>query len=431
MALPLVVPLLAGAAFLALALSDDKKGGGGGGPAPFPGGGGGGGDDWFTVSPTGALMLKPERQPQVYATLSSQFIAGPVPPGTYGPSDAVQYNTSPGASAVLAWISNETRAKGNIVIMSTTMPYLASVPKGQELQWCQPSMRKWAVLAAPESLSMPAGGATQPGTYNVPGIGPVTIPGMGGQQQQPGQQPGQQQQQPGGMPQPGQTIQTPFGPVTVPAIPGVNAPQQQPGQPPPQQQPGPTTPAPANPGGASPPPAGTPINTPWGPMTVPSIPGVNAPATPTGPSTAGPWPADHMFTVRAGDMPSKMAQWYTGDFTQAEALRSLNGLVSHGSGSGVYYTPWYPGQQLKLPMNWNVAKGPPPLGSSSTPSTSSSSTEPSDWQKAQQAAYQSPTPYEVGTGYPTSGNTRTYAYRDLGGGYTAGVPSDLTYGGWR
>lgn len=206
------------------------------------------------------------------------------------------------------------------------------------------------------------GGAAPPGTLNIPGLGNVPIPagfpmpagfpgstvpassttpeGGGGEQ---------------GAPPPGTTVDTPLGPMQIPSIPGFNTPQGQPAgggggggtQP---QQPDPGAPAP-----------GTTVNTPLGPMQIPSVPGLNAPDDSNGGQpTPSTWPADHWHTIRAGDIASRIAQWFTGNFARAEELRSINNLTKQGSGNATYYTPWKVGQKLKLPLDWNTSKGPMP-----------------------------------------------------------------------
>lgn len=278
---------------------------------------------------------------------------GPANPQPAGPPGSVKYDAVPTTNPVLTWIQMQTSSSSNKhVLMSTQGPYLAAVKPGDEVLWCNPQVKQWALLAQSQGAGASPGGGQG---VNVPGFGTIPIPGGFGF---PGTTiPANTSDGGGGgggnsdAPAPGTPIQTPIGPVTIPGVPGFNMPAnggQQNGE---QQQPG-NTGAPA---------PGTVIQTPLGPVTIPGVPaggGGNG-----GGGGTGEWPADHTFYIRPGDIASAIAHWYTGNFARAEELRALNNLTKVGSGANTQYVPWQIGQKLKLPLDWNTSKGmPPPNG---------------------------------------------------------------------
>jgi hypothetical protein len=71
-----------------------------------------------------------------------------------------------------------------------------------------------------------------------------------------------------------------------------------------------------------------------------------------------------VHTVRLdGDNPYHLAKWHTGDGSRWRELLLLNGLQAVKHENGVTYaTPWKVGQKVKLPLDWDVSKGPIPPG---------------------------------------------------------------------
>lgn len=87
----------------------------------------------------------------------------------------------------------------------------------------------------------------------------------------------------------------------------------------------------------------------------PDLPGKVKPTIPT-PPTLGPMP----FTVRTGDYPYGLAQYYTGQgarYTELEPLNpNLGPMVTRtlAGGTGTYqiYENWAPGLKIVLPLSW-------------------------------------------------------------------------------
>jgi hypothetical protein len=72
----------------------------------------------------------------------------------------------------------------------------------------------------------------------------------------------------------------------------------------------------------------------------------------------------YVHTVRLdGDTPYYLAKWHTGDGSRWRELLLLNGLQAIKHENGITYaTPWKMGQKVKLPLDWDVSKGPIPAG---------------------------------------------------------------------
>jgi hypothetical protein len=377
---------LGGAAFVWALSNDGKKSGGGGGGAPgaLPGAGQGGSPDpnaamkaWFSVRPNGVIALRPERQPELTAVLSQKFVS-PSTVANVPAGSVLIHEVNTNGKPALQWCA-EQGAMGKHVLLSLDpkVPIMAPVSPGDELTWANANRGQFGLIAeagTPQGGGMPGGGAQggqQQGGFNVPGVGTIPInfpggfPGMpgGGQQQPPPQ--GQPQNQPASstQPAPPQTIDTPWGPFQVPGGFGIPGAQQ-----PPQGQGAPAPPPPQNGGQQAP--GG--IVLPGG-FTIPGgvIPGGAIPGMPPQQgggangavieTATGPWPAAYVHKIRQGDIASKIAQHYTGDFTRAEEIRALNNLTKKGSGANTYYEPWKLNQLIKLPTDWPVVqKGPPP-----------------------------------------------------------------------
>lgn len=359
MALPVfVIAAVAGAALL-WAANKEKAGASGGALPPSSTPPIGGPDDWFTTAPNGVLVVRPEKQSLLFAVLQQKFVdvaplaAADVPPGaTVRVLDAPAPNTFP----ALGWIAGQcnTARKHVILSLDNARPMLAAVAPGTETTWCAASLRRWALIAEAQGVaaaaptSAPAGGQT----INVPGFGTVTLPNMpAGTPAAPGGGTVPASTQPSATPP--TSIEVPgFGTIPLPGMPGAEP-----------SQPTPSAPTPGAP---------APVQTPWGPVVppagFPTVPGLpSAPTTPgsmpggTGLPGDVAWPAQFTHTIRPGDIASKLAQWYTGNFQRAYDLVPLNNLTIVGSGPKTYFTPWKVGQVLKLPLDWNVAKGRPPV----------------------------------------------------------------------
>lgn len=297
-------------------------------------------ESWFYVTPTGVLALRPERRGDMLAIAAQKFVGAPLygpnyPPATnrvVGPGESVQPLTQ--------WAQMEASGKGRNILLGLQEPIVASVAPGEEVVWAAASRKQFAVVFDAASAGQVPGvpGPTQPGsttpaqpgqTIQIPGLPPITLP-------------------------PGVSVPGVPGGPTVPA--STTTPD--PSQPQPQQ------PTPTPPGMPAP------FPFPQTPAPTPAPPG-----TPGGgvmvPTSTGPWPASHVHKIRPGDLPSKIAQWYTGSFQRADELRALNNLKKVGVGSQTYYIPWSVGQLVKLPTDWDTSKGPPaPLkGGSGVPAT--------------------------------------------------------------
>ena len=336
MALPGVVLLgLAAAAALLLASRDDDDAPSGGGA---PGGIGGPDLASFLEIKNGRIQVKPSYQAFFVSELAKGYavdtsedaggsVAALIPISQMGAAQAAG-----GVDAVAsAWMAAEL-AKGRSILMAIDgRQLLRSAIPSVVTAYASPSKEEWAVLADP-----PAAGASVP------------IPGQGGGATIPG----------GGATLPGGGT-VPAGGATLDDILDQLAGLQVPGAPGGEGQ-GPVT-------GPAPDPLGDLL----GQLGQGQIPGMPLPGggVPTPPGAVDPYGvgSPYLFRIRPGDIPSKLAQWYTGDFMRAEELRALNGLQKVGSGAQTYYTPWNVGQVVKLPTTWNVAKGLPAPGSGSQP----------------------------------------------------------------
>jgi hypothetical protein len=336
MALPGVVllGLAAAAALLLASKDDDEKQGGGGAP------GGLGGPDLasFLEVKNGRIQVKQAYQAffigeiaRGYAVDTSEDAGGSlavlVPLGELG---AAQQKGGVDAVAS-AWMAAELKKGRSILMAIDGRQLLRSALPSVVNAYASPQKEEWAVLADP-----PAAGASVP------------IPGGGGAT-------------PGGtLPAGGTSLDDILDQLAGLAIPQGATPGGE-GQ-------GPVT---------GPAPGSDPIGDlleQIGQGQLPQIPGMPQPGggtTPTPPGAVDPYGvgSPYLFKVRPGDIPSALAQWYTGDFMRAEELRALNGLQKVGSGAQTYYTPWNVGQVVKLPLTWNVAKGLPAPGSGSQPAT--------------------------------------------------------------
>lgn len=363
-----VIAAVAGAALLWAA--NKEKAGPGGALPPSSTPPIGGPDDWFTTAPNGVLVVRPEKQSLLFAVLQQKFVdvaplaAADVPPGaTVRVLDAPAPNSFP----ALGWIAGQCNTAHKHVILSldNSRPMLAAVTPGAELQWCAASLRRWALIAEAQGVTTPTSspqGGQGGQVVNVPGFGPMTIPNMPGMPATPAAPGGTVPASSTPSATPPTSIEVPgFGTIPLPGMPGAA-----PAQPTPNA-PTPSTPTPSTPSTPTP---GSTVQTPWGPVAVPpglpTVPGL--PSTPSAPTPAAPglpgnvaWPAQFTHTIRPGDIASRLAQWYTGNFMRAYDLVPLNNLTIVGKGPQTQFVPWQVGQVLKLPLDWNTAKGVPPL----------------------------------------------------------------------
>lgn len=348
----------------------------------------GGPNDWYHVSPDGVIAVKPDKQGLVYAILSDKWVAPVQEQNAPSVSVSVMPATVPqtgsaSAAAALPWIAAQCQAGRHVIIcINPARSLMAAVFPGEEKAWCgQNRSEKWALLAEAQPT---AGGFPIPGGTGVPGVPGVPTP------------PGQPWTPPApGVPTPGVPAAPSGGSIVLPGgivipIPGVPG-STVPGGPtvpagttttPPPAPPAP--PAPPTPGVEVPPLSGTfPIpGMPGGGIPIPGVPGgvvipgypggatTPTPGTTTTPPTnmgptvptstgAGPWPAAFVHTIRPGDIASRLAEHYTGNFLKAYDLQKLNKLQIVGKGKDTQFVPWKVGQVLALPLDWNVAKGPP------------------------------------------------------------------------
>ena len=87
-----------------------------------------------------------------------------------------------------------------------------------------------------------------------------------------------------------------------------------------------------------------------------------------------------LFTIRSGDIPSKLAQYYTGDsqrFRDIPPLNTAMGMKVVHKGSGTYLEPWR--GTIKLPLSWAAWSKPlPPVSSGSSSTTTATVPRNSD-----------------------------------------------------
>lgn len=73
-----------------------------------------------------------------------------------------------------------------------------------------------------------------------------------------------------------------------------------------------------------------------------------------------------VYVLRANDLASELAQWFTGNGNRWRELTTTNPKLQiqrapRGDGTFIeYLIPWVAGQQIILPVGWNAEKGPPP-----------------------------------------------------------------------
>jgi hypothetical protein len=336
------------------------------------------------VAPNGVVVVNPSMAAWVMDGLSKES-ATPIPGSPIG--QATLGALAVNAPNALAWAQQQA-ATGKIVLLGIEgNNSLAAVPPGQEVSLAQKSNHKWAVLLEPPSASSPLGIPGGPGappivstgpdgqtTVNIPGLPPIPV--SPGGQASPGQpQPGGGQTAPAGY-VPGQNGQP--GTFNIPglgtiAIPPVFGPQGQGGAAPPnpQQPSDPNAIPPFVPGDGTTPP----IFGGWPPPGFPNIPGLpSLPGAPPGPGGTAPaqgnrpqgatvWMGNdgrYRYAIRSGDIASRMAQWFTGNFARWRELEQVNPelkLVLQG-GKPYGYTPWRLDQVLVLPPGWDGSKGP-------------------------------------------------------------------------
>lgn len=105
---------------------------------------------------------------------------------------------------------------------------------------------------------------------------------------------------------------------------------------------------------------------------IPGIPG----GIPGVPTTPKPEPSTNMiFTVRWGDFPYGLAQYYTGQGARFKELEPLNPqlgpMITRQGPKGSYsiYQNWAPGLEIQLPASWKPYEKPLPVAGTQTPST--------------------------------------------------------------
>jgi hypothetical protein len=70
----------------------------------------------------------------------------------------------------------------------------------------------------------------------------------------------------------------------------------------------------------------------------------------------------YSYTIRGSELPSELAQWYTGDANRWRELVQTNSELRIRKANGIeYLTPWKSGQTIVLPKTWDVKKGPMPI----------------------------------------------------------------------
>lgn len=318
MAVP-VIPILFGAALLLLGSS--KKSSSGSSSST------GSSSDMLMRNPlNGVVQVRPDKLVGILGWLNAYF-ATPVPPNaevaTYGGSQA-SLSTTPGAESAVATIGRYAAlGQHTLINIDGGPPKLWFVPRGAELAVAKlmpGEGGKWALLVEGSSAAVPmtpgvpgqgmSPGGVAPGVSQTPG-GP-TIPGS---------------YNPGGAAG-GQTVNIPgIGPVTIPAIPGM------PEVPPIQ--------------GQAPPAVVVPPGVPG--MT--DVPGIATPAT---------------YTLQKGDIASRMAERFTGDFSRWKELGLTNAElvivnedrkpVAQYGGAAFGFLPWKPGQPVILPPGWDITR---------------------------------------------------------------------------
>ncbi len=364
------------------------------------------------VAPNQVVVVNPAMAAWVMQGLAQQS-ATPIPGSAINQATLSQ-QAAPNAPNALAWAQGQA-AQGKIVLLGIEgNNSLAAVIPGQEVTLANVNQRRWAVLLEPPGASLPLpGGGSVP---NLPGpnYGPPSQPGGGtpagpGYQTPPGDQgtnyvPGQQ---PGPFDPLGQ-----LGKILKPYLPPQQGQPSSPGQP---QSQGPTAPAgytpgqgggpgtlnipglgtwnvpnlpgqtPA-PGGDGPPlPSSTDPNQPPPPGTIPipglgnipnpfpglQIPGLPPPGGTIPPSSNGAgvrppgatvWlgtDGRYRYAIRSGDIASRMAQWFTGNFARWRELEQVNPVLKlvMQNGAPYGYTPWRLDQVLVLPPGWDGSKG--------------------------------------------------------------------------
>jgi hypothetical protein len=113
-------------------------------------------------------------------------------------------------------------------------------------------------------------------------------------------------------------------------------------------------------------------------------------------STVSNTTSGRTYTVRGTELPSQLAQWYTGDANRWRDLVQTNPeLRIRKVGEIEYLLPWKSGMTITLPSTWDVKKGPMPIQSNAkpsagTPSSTNSSQLPA--QATQLVQTQSPPP---------------------------------------
>lgn len=70
----------------------------------------------------------------------------------------------------------------------------------------------------------------------------------------------------------------------------------------------------------------------------------------------------YSYTIRGSELPSELAQWYTGDANRWRELVQTNPELRIQKANQIeYLTPWKSGQTIVLPKTWDVKKGPMPI----------------------------------------------------------------------
>lgn len=70
----------------------------------------------------------------------------------------------------------------------------------------------------------------------------------------------------------------------------------------------------------------------------------------------------YSYTIRGSELPSELAQWYTGDANRWRELVQTNPELRIQKANQIeYLTPWKSGQTIILPKTWDVKKGPMPI----------------------------------------------------------------------
>lgn len=115
-------------------------------------------------------------------------------------------------------------------------------------------------------------------------------------------------------------------------------------------------------------------------------------------STVSNTTSGRTYTVRGSELPSQLAQWYTGDANRWRELVQTNpDLRIRKVGEIEYLLPWKSGMTITLPSTWDVKKGPMPIQSNAkAPAGASSATNlpqlPAQAAQLVQTQFQSPPP---------------------------------------